>query len=616
MKTQDKISTVNNFLSYCDVFGTTYSFYTERKPKLYTELGGILSLFSIIVCFIVFIFFSLDDIKRVTPTITTSSLQPNKLKKIRFGEEKIWIPWRIAGNDNHFVNHSNLLFPIIYYYKTINNPKEDGGYEFDTKILNYSLCSESSMQYMTEEFSIDIPLNELYCIEMDDLDMGGTWTSDFINYLQFDLYLCKDGINYDEDNTNCTRYDKLRSEYGSLSISLFYPVVQFHSTDIENPVKIIYREYFYQLSRFSNKLDRLYLMENLFIDDLGWFAKKKIMNSYWGYSYINSDSYSTGNIKDIMDEGSNSRLYSLNIYLDPTIYTYSRSFKKLYAILAESLPVVFVVFKIFRSIANIFKLTSSNKKINELLFENLKEKKDYSAEKQIKKSIYKSEKRIPIKADNKNNKNKINEILANEKSITPLKIERNSFKDGTLNLFKKSNNIIQEINSNCKDNFNSNLSDINERKDEFENSEVVENKRYNPGKTVYYLKQYHNENSQKNVNYPLANINIQNKRRFISKPLFPYRYYFCSIFIKNIDISKNSLCFDKKFAKTYTFLCQLLDISSYIVLQKEFNVLKHTVVDKNKMRYIEKNRKINVNAHAFIRRIDDCINDNNFKIFE
>jgi len=36
--------------------------------------------------------FSLDDLKRKYPNITTSSIPSEGYRKIKFGEEKIWIP--------------------------------------------------------------------------------------------------------------------------------------------------------------------------------------------------------------------------------------------------------------------------------------------------------------------------------------------------------------------------------------------------------------------------------------------------------------------------------------------------------------------------------------------
>ena len=68
---------------------------------------------------------------------------------------------------------------------------------------------------------------------MDDLDMGGSWITEFINYVQFDLYYCKDGINYNISNPKCTPYDKIKNFVGknnSIKIAFYYPVVEFQPT--------------------------------------------------------------------------------------------------------------------------------------------------------------------------------------------------------------------------------------------------------------------------------------------------------------------------------------------------------------------------------------------------
>jgi len=92
-------------IKYFDLFRTRCTFYNDKMPKLYTVVGGILSIFSILVCIIIFIIFSLDDIKRKSPNTTISSIPNAGYKKIKFNEEKIWIPWRISDyNNNEFVN--------------------------------------------------------------------------------------------------------------------------------------------------------------------------------------------------------------------------------------------------------------------------------------------------------------------------------------------------------------------------------------------------------------------------------------------------------------------------------------------------------------------------------
>ena len=45
---------LSRVLKYVDFFGTNFNFYTEKNRKLYTPLGGILTLFSIIFGIIIY----------------------------------------------------------------------------------------------------------------------------------------------------------------------------------------------------------------------------------------------------------------------------------------------------------------------------------------------------------------------------------------------------------------------------------------------------------------------------------------------------------------------------------------------------------------------------------
>jgi len=102
-------------LKYMDVFGIKCTFYSEKMPKLYSMTGGIFSIISLIASIIILFFFSKEDFKRTIPITSTLFVPSEGYKKIKFEKEKIWIPWRIVDyNNNEYVNHTGLLFPIIY----------------------------------------------------------------------------------------------------------------------------------------------------------------------------------------------------------------------------------------------------------------------------------------------------------------------------------------------------------------------------------------------------------------------------------------------------------------------------------------------------------------------
>ena len=180
------------FLKYIDCFGTEFNFYTQRNRKFYTPLGGILTFLSLTLSIFVFIFLNYSDFIQENP-ITSSFVLRENISNIKFGEEKIWIPWRIRDYYNKKINHKDLFYPIIYYYKGKKN-ETTKGMDLTYDLIDYRLCSETSMVNRSDLYKINVSLDDLYCINMEDLNVGGNWQADFINYIEFDLYVCKNGI--------------------------------------------------------------------------------------------------------------------------------------------------------------------------------------------------------------------------------------------------------------------------------------------------------------------------------------------------------------------------------------------------------------------------------------
>ena len=617
---------------YLDSFGTKYNFFTDGKPKLYTTLGGILTIISILLSLIVFICFNLDDFRRKTPTTLFSSVLSEDHRKVKFKDEKIWIPWRIVDYNNEFVNHTGLIYPIIYYYegerKSFNNT-----FIFKEKKISYKLCNETSMINKPEIYYLEVPLDKLNCIDMDDLDMGGSWINLYVNYVKMDFYLCKDGIDYNENSNKCTSYEKIHNIIGnnnSLKIEFYYPEVQFQPTNKKNPMIVLYRQNFYHISKFTNKIDRLFLQQHLLSDDYGWFYTKIKNSSYWGYNSLTGDSYVTPTQKDLINEGSTSRVYSLNIYLEPSIMNYNRTYKKLLLIITQSIPIVYVVVILFRNIAKIFKLAEQKKKIVDLLFENLKEKKRRKF--QLKKNpaitnVLSSDAGCAkIKKGDINKKILNNEVIVEEVHESDLKIDKkcNTILNEPSNKNKKirpSIDGLSVLSNNCS------INNMNSRDELKKNLNTVEclniQKNTIKNKTFGTKNKNTGEVIEENRKIKIKSIedkfekmeNIANEFYYIKGKLFPYVYYLYSVFTKSIDIKKFKCCFSKKYIKVYTFICQMFDISSYLLLLREFELVKSMNFKDAELDIIERNKKINVNTRKFSRNINECIDKKKFNLF-
>ena len=600
-------------IKYLDLFGTRCTFYSEKMPKLYTFTGGIFTIISILVCISIFVVFSLDDIKRKFPDITTSYIPSEGYRKIKFGQEKIWIPWRIVDyNNNESVNHTNLLYPMIYYYSRTKNDKTRQ-FHLTTKILDYKLCNETSMVNESDIYQITVPLNELYCINMEDVEMGGSWISEYFYYISFDLFYCENGIEYDENNEKCSSFNKIMNfigENNSLEIDLYYPIVQFQPTNKTYPVIVIYRQHFYPLSKYAYKIDKLFLQENVLTDDSGWLIKKENNNSYWGLNSINDDTYFNGKERDLMNEWSSSRAYSFLIYLEPGIILHKRKYKKLYLIISDFFPFAYIIFIIMKNISKFFKKVESNKKMIELLFENLKEKQN-NFEENLQKLRLKSNLHSIRYSKKKYSTNNFY-FMRKEKSKSSVDFQQmgilhknNSYKNVTEHVLNNGN--YNKSENKSVSNKNIRFKSFTKNKKSIYNNTSKQNLISNEN---IFSKEVHlqeKENHLENGNSSKLNKNT------VKLKLFPYKYYLCSVLIRTLDAPKDSFFYTSRFAKVYSFLCQLFDITTYLSFQREFNALKQIFNEKS-VHFIEKNKKININSNNFLKEINQCIGEHKFHI--
>ena len=646
--------TINlEFLKYVDCFGTTFNFYTERCRKLYTPFGGILTLLAGIFGVTLFFYLNKDEFLHNMPESTTSIKKEN-YRRIKFGEEKIWIPWRIRNFSSKSIDHLGKLYPIIYYYRAKRNNSLNN-FDISYEFINYKLCNETSMRNNSYFYNINIQLDQLYCIDMEDIDIGGSWDTNFLDLVTLDIYICKNGIDYNETDKNCTTYEELIKAAGDndcYEFELFYPLVQYQPMNKDNPIFVSYSNYFYHFSRYSNKIDRIYLQNYILDDDIGFLYKNKRMFSFWGSASLSGDSYSTGNERDLMNEGSTSRLYSFNIYLKSDVIYYNRNYKKISLICAEGMPVINVVFTVFQILAQVIKIASGNKRLTELLFENLVKKKIKIDNKHLKEIKLKQknqknnmnteEKKLNKENNNQNNdkENLVTASITNKTKINDLsfiKLTKNdTLKQINTNIIYPQINIIKAQNyinendrksGNKQSNNNLDMNYVGNKNSETKKSSNTRledlisiisksnNLSYNfndVGNKVFGNSRHQNSQDKDKKSDIFEPENT--KTKYVKATLFPYRYYLCSIFIKRIDISKNSIFFSKKFKIVYNFLSQLLDISSYIILSKEFEIMKNILLVDKYREKLESNKKINVNEIGFNANMKECLNTKKLSI--
>ena len=597
------------FFKYVDIFNEKFHFYTENQPSYHSIFGGIMAISFILISIGISILFEYDELLKLNPISSRSEINfgyDNTKESLEKG--KIWIPWRIAKFGDIFIDHRGILYPIIYSIKGKKNKKGEMNLEY-TK-LKYKLCNETSMANKKENYILNVNLSELFCIDDENSIIGGSWDQEEIDYIKINLYLCQDGIEYNSSDPRCQNYENL-SKYNNNSwlFEYYYPVVQFQPTNEKIPMLVTYKSYYYKLSSYASKVERLYLKRNILSDDPNIIRSNPKNFTYWGMSNLYGDSYFLSDEYDPLAKTTSSQLYSLFLYKDQGLALYTRSYKKIYVILSEVFPILNIIFIIFQKVIGKIKSSYIKRNLMELLFEikNLK-------------NITKANKEI-------NNNNKLQQKISKKNSS----FDKNSLEKQQLNLNylckRKSNDLINSI------------------KDEMIQDKSYQllrlNKVHNNCSSCIDLYKIQNENKNKKlvieqlIKYPISNQNCDiqlDKSKIINiekvmsvnisvmenvdprKKLFPIYYFFMDIFLDIIKQPKKFCVVSQQYLTVYNFMSQLYDISSYVLLYEQFNIIRRVLYLQN-YDYFSQVKKINILNEEIMLNINENLRKKRNAIF-
>ena len=605
-----------NCIKYFDLFEIKFHFYLNNQPNYQNFFGGIMSFIFYFICIFGFILFSLDDLKQLNPITSKSEIPDAGIRTVNVLEEKIWIPFRIVTYEEQFVDHRGILFPLLYYVEGKWN--NSIGMDLKYHLLNYKLCNETSMANKSDRYKINVPLNELFCIDNDDLPFGGSWNGNFLYFLEYNLYLCQNGINFNASDPRCTKLeDLLQHRNTSWLFEFYYPVVQYQPTNFNVPLTVIYRSYFYRLATYMNKVERIYISQHILSDEKSLINTKKENTSIWGMSSLYGDDYYMKYVYDPIIKSTSSRLYSLDIYMDQGMVYYKRSYKKLFLIIADFFPILKLILYVIKKCTQHIKISASKRELAGLLFENVKIKQKNRLSKRIEKLSYNSINQIRhrIKLETNNNSKKElennfanNDLLCIENpnhliEITNLKKKKNP---KNIIVYEQNNNFLVKKNSgsvikNNNISFNkSNISLNNENIIQMLNKKDVTKLNSNQ-RSIYLF-----NDSKFRESYS----SYKKKKKFDMKneKLFPYIYFFLDVFFDRIKNPQKFCYISKKYFTVYNFMCQLYDISTHIMLFKQFSFLNKIVFDSinnsNCFSQLENNLKININDKNILELLD------------
>ena len=333
-----------------DIIGTKFHFYIGKTQEKKTSIGGILSILIFIFSILFIQIFGHNFFTRKNPTVTTSILNDLKYEFFDIQAEKIFFAFRIEDYDGNFINASDYLYFKIYYYKTEQNENGEYRKKISDEYLSYHICNESDYK------DIDLSKNfgTLFCPELGGKKFGGYWDSPNLYYFEIQVYFCKNGEKISK-NSNCTSLDNLRNFLNPDNpkfFAFYYPLIEFNPLSYHSPIQKRYKNYYYCLSHRLQRNDDVFLKKTIMNDDKGWIFNNYKNFSDWGVDSFKS-TYSYYSENDLMNDGSSSKIYEINLYTSMEKNLYTRYYLKVQNVIAICGSLINFIFFLFETISHI-----------------------------------------------------------------------------------------------------------------------------------------------------------------------------------------------------------------------------------------------------------------------
>lgn len=589
-----------DYLKFMDFFSIRFHLYTHHQPRYQNAFGGIMTFLYLIICILLFLCLSYDDLRRLNPISSISEIPDSRPRTVELNKEKIWIPFRMATFEEKFVDHRGLFYILPYSVQGIYN--ENIGMDLKYQLLNYKLCNETEMIKTFDNYKIDVPINNLFCIDKDDIPFGGSWNMEYIKYIELNLYLCKDGVSFNSSDPRCTKIEELL-KYGATNwvFEFYYPVVQYQPTDFKNPLTLVYRNYFYRISTYATKVERLYLQEHILSDDNSLIFTEYKNLSCWGTSIYYGDNYY--NNFNLIGTNNSSRIFSLDIYMDKGYILYTRTYKKIFLLFSNMFPLFRLVLYFINKFTQHIKISATKRRLAGLIFENkvrermtiinLKDSKEsYKAINQIIISRIKNSKKELI--SNANNKNNINNAMKENNLSGELKNNYKIFKFKNIGNDKSLNRNNSMNKSNLPLRSDNTIKILNKKEISLINLKNKSNS-------------FHDSLKLDELNKNIINNKSSKKSRKKLKFIFPYYYFFFDFIFDKIKQPQKFCFLSKSYFTVYNFMAQLYDISNYIILFKNFNLINSALLniyEERGLRISKTLDRINIKDKTIIKKIN------------
>ena len=354
--------------SYYDIYSKQIGFFFNKKDRIGTNFGLVLTIIYIFVSLLLLIIYSFYTIKRINLKVYDSMAYPEDIPVSNINPKTLYFAFGLKDpkSSNRFIDET-IYYPTILF---IDRVKVNGQFITTNRLeLDYEPCKEENFGEEYKHLISSGDLSNSYCLKDFNLTLIGGYKFKRFSYLSIRINPCK---NKTRDNIICKPQNIIDGYLKGGYFSMLAKDIGLNPNNISDPViytlqnfyitidKSIYKDYiiYYGITEVKTDMGIFYQV----IDTKKYLQFRKETQSF----YFRNDS-------EYYEENS---ICSIDFRLDEIIYTQKRTYSKLqetFSSIGGYMQLASTIFTMLSFFAN--RIIPELKILNGIFNYNLKEKK-------------------------------------------------------------------------------------------------------------------------------------------------------------------------------------------------------------------------------------------------
>jgi hypothetical protein len=280
-----KLKKKNSLFNKIDIFGYGFNFLVDSKDKKDTRIGAFLTIFYILIFFSLFFGFGYDMYNRKRPKVSFNT-EISEYEKIKLFNKNFTYAYRVEDKGGIMITNESIIYQELnYFYYIIENGEWVKQFEYS---LPNKRCRDVSFS-REKEILFNISLEKWYCIDFDNVTMGGNWDGNFVYGFIINTRNCR------PEKANCSSQQEVKKLFtkDSVSSNLFFSDLSLEllpsMDDFETPLKtsLVNRYEVLNLELTKRKIQTF--KATTIMNDVGWFFPNIIEDKLFSSDFIMQD---------------------------------------------------------------------------------------------------------------------------------------------------------------------------------------------------------------------------------------------------------------------------------------------------------------------------------------